>query len=75
MDENDILKPDFVDKGLHIVLTQFICVAIILISVTVVKLFFKDCYDELKAFYTENICVKTEVDEVLADFYEVSDET
>lgn len=74
MYENDILKPDFVDKGLHIALTQFICVAIILIAVIVVKLFFKDCYAELKVWYTDNICVETEVDEVLADFYEVSDE-
>lgn len=65
MDENDILKPEIVDKGAHIIITQAICVAIIILTVVVTKYFFKGCYEDIKNWYQEHVSVQTSVSEVI----------
>lgn len=49
-----------------IVITQCICVIIILIGVICVKYFFKDTYKKLDTFYKEEICSTTKIDEVIS---------
>ena len=62
MEEN--IKVDYLYK---IVVTQVICVALILLSVLVVKYFFKSTYKELKEFYEIYICDDTSANEVLKE--------
>ena len=62
MEEN--VKVDYIYK---IVVTQVICVALIMASVLVVKYFFKSTYIELKDFYEIYICDDTSVEEVLKE--------
>jgi hypothetical protein len=38
---------------------------IILISVLIIKYFFKSTYEDLKAWYKEDICANTDIQEVL----------
>ncbi len=62
MEEN--IEVDYLYK---IVVTQVICVSLILLSVLVVKYFFKSTYKELKDFYEIYICDDTNVEEVLKE--------
>ena len=48
-----------------IVITQAVCVAIILISLICIKYFFKSTYKKINTFYNEEICSTTDVNEVI----------
>lgn len=50
---------------LGVVITQCICVAIILISLVIMKYFFSDTFGHIKEWYKINICNDTSVNEVL----------
>lgn len=65
MDEIDIIKPEVSDKSAQIIIVQAICVALIILTVVVIKYFFKDTYADIKEWYSKNICVETSVSEVL----------
>ncbi len=49
------------------VIVQSVCVLIILLSVIIMKYFFKDVFAEIKDFYREEILSDTKISEVLAD--------
>lgn len=49
-----------------IVITQCICVVIILLSVLCIKYFFKGTYKQIKVFYENEICSDTDIGEVLS---------
>ena len=63
MDEK---KPRF-DCIYKIIITETICVLIILAGITAVKYLFTDTYGDLKAWYEEYICDETNIDEVLEE--------
>lgn len=50
---------------INIVITQFICVVLVLISILVLKYYNKTAYKKVKAWYTEEITATTSVSEVL----------
>ncbi len=50
-----------------IVITQCVCVVILLISLICIKYFFKGTYKQLKVFYEKEICSDTDINEVLSD--------
>ncbi len=50
---------------INIIITQFICVTLILLSVLAVKYIFKAHYGEVVAWYNTYMCDDTSVDEVL----------
>lgn len=58
-----ILKPD--NKWLNIIITQILCVSIILLSIIIMKYFFKGTFNSVKEWYEINICNDTDVNEVL----------
>ena len=64
MDEKDILKPKS-GSFFGIIITETVVTVIILLSALTVKYFFKGTYSSLEAWYTENICAETDVNEVL----------
>ncbi len=53
------------NKWLGIVITQGVCVLIILISLLLMKYFWKDTFASIKNWYHINICNDTDVNEVL----------
>lgn len=64
MDEKDFLKPK--SHGVYgIIITQAIVAAVILLTVLTVKYFFRGTYQDLKEWYTANICAETDVNEVM----------
>lgn len=64
MDEKDFLKPK--SHGVYgIIITQAIVTAVILLTVLTVKYFFRGTYQDLKEWYTANICAETDVNEVM----------
>lgn len=75
MDENDILETRLADKVFKIIIAQAVTVILLILICTAVKYFFPGCYTELRAWYEENLCSETDIDEVLetagGDFYEV----
>lgn len=74
MENTETKSKKYKDRFIDIVITQLVTVALILISVLVIKYFFKTTYTELKDWYKDNICVDTDIDEVLkadGDIYEV----
>lgn len=50
---------------INIIITQAICVAVILLSVFVLKYFFKAEYKEVKNWYNTEIATNTDINEVL----------
>lgn len=50
---------------INIVITQLICVLLVLISILVLKYCFKSDYEKFKAWYLEEITPTTSVSEVL----------
>ena len=56
---------------IKIVTSEFILAVIVILSVVVIKYFFKDTYKEFKVWYAENVAVDTDVYEVLGDFNEI----
>ena len=55
----------------NIIITQAICIALILIAVLITKYFFKDTYNELKIFYEQQICDDTDINEVIGEENEI----
>lgn len=55
-------KPDYLFK---IIITQLICVAVIIGICIGVKCFFKGTYRELKEWYLSEVCDETDVTQVL----------
>ena len=55
----------------NIIITQAICIALILIAVLITKYFFKDTYNELKIFYEQQICADTDINEVIGEENEI----
>lgn len=53
------------NKWIGIVITQSICILIILISLILMKYFWKDTFSSVKKWYEINICNDTDVNEVL----------
>lgn len=64
MDENDILTPRRFGRAFKIIITESICVGIIIAAVLAIK-YFSPLYGEIKSWYTENLCCDTDIDEVL----------
>ena len=60
-EESDIKK----DYFLHIVITEIICIAIILFSVFICKLFFKGEFKTFSEYYETYATQKTRVEEVV----------
>lgn len=54
-----------------IIVTECVLAIIILISVTVIKYFFKGTYTEIKTWYDQSVAVDTEIKEVLGEDYEI----
>lgn len=55
-------KSDYLFK---IIITQFLCVAVLIGICIGVKYFFKGTYKELKGWYLSEVCDNTDVNEVL----------
>lgn len=62
MDEQSSIRKS---RFSEILITQIIAMVIILISVLIIKYFFKSTYEDLKAWYKEDICTNTDIQEVL----------
>lgn len=56
-----------------IVIIQSICVMIILISVFITKFIFKDTFLSVKEWYKENVCVDTDINQVLESAGDLGD--
>lgn len=66
MNNQDSQPKKGVNGYFAIVITQCVCVIIILLTVICVKFFFKGTYNQLKSFYDSQICIDTDIDEVLS---------
>lgn len=55
------------DNLARLIIAQAVCVLIILSSVLVIKYFFKGTYKQLTKWYIDNVCVDTDINEVLED--------
>ena len=55
------------DNLARLIIAQTVCVLIIISSVLVIKYFFKGTYKHLAKWYTQNVCVDTDINEVLED--------
>ena len=49
----------------NIIITQFLCVTVVLLSVLTIKYFFKSEFKSLKKWYTAEICDDTRIEEVI----------
>lgn len=67
MENDEILTPKKRDCFASIIITQSICVVLILLTVLVVKYFFKGTYNQAKEWYSQNICVDTDIEQVISD--------
>lgn len=65
METEETLKSRSFDRLSQIIITECVCIGLILVSVLVIKYFFKGTYTELKAWYEAYICDNTEIDEVI----------
>ncbi|MBR7133878.1 MAG: hypothetical protein IKD04_10155 [Clostridia bacterium] len=65
MDENEILsKPK--NRFPDIIITQAVCVIIILLTLTVMKYFFKGHFKKIEKWYNLHICSDTNISEILS---------
>ncbi len=55
------------DNLYRLIITQSICIGIIILSVLVTKYFFKGTYKKFVAWYNRNVTVTTDINEVLSD--------
>ena len=55
------------DNLAKLIIAQTVCVLIIISSVLVIKYFFKGTYKQLTKWYIDNVCVDTDINEVLED--------
>ena len=55
------------DNYLNIIVVESVCVLIILLSVFVTKLLFKNVYQAVEDWYNKNICVDTDINQVVEE--------
>lgn len=67
MDTDDILKKPKKDKFLNIIVTEIICVFLLILVVLVTKYFFKVEFIEFKEWYNQNFLVDIDINQVLED--------
>lgn len=67
MDTGDILKTSKNDKFLHIIITEIICVFMLILMVLVTKYFFKAKFIEIKDWYNQNFLIDIDINQVLED--------
>lgn len=65
MENTEIIAPKKRDMYLNIIIVQSLCVVVILASVLTVKYFFRGTYSKVKEWYSSNICVDTDINQVL----------
>lgn len=56
-----------------IIIIEAVCVAIILLTVLTTKLFFKNTFSDIKKWYESNICIDTDINQVLETKGEIGD--
>ena len=66
MDENEITLSKPKNRFVDIIITQAICVIIILLALIVIKYFFKDTFAKIENWYNKYICADTEISEILS---------
>lgn len=55
------------DILLAVIITEVLCVAVILLTVVFMKYFWKDGFDEAKDFYSEHFLTETTLSEVIKE--------
>lgn len=65
MENTEIITPKKRDMYLNIIIVQSLCVVVILASVLTVKYFFVGTYNKVKEWYSSNICIDTDINQVL----------
>ncbi len=58
------------DSYMKICIVQSVFVIAVILSVLATKYFFKGTYQKIKNWYEQNICVSTDVNEVMEENYE-----
>lgn len=71
MEEVEKIAERPADSYAKIIAAQAVCVLLIIISVLIMKYFFGGTFKKIEKWYNENICVSTDVNEVLEENYEV----
>lgn len=66
MEENEIILQKPKNRLADIIITQAVCVIIILLTLTVIKYFFKSHFEEIKKWYNLHICSDTNISEILS---------
>lgn len=61
--EEEILTPKR-EMVLPIIITQVVCVAVMIVTVLTVKFFFKDIFKEVKNWYADNMLIDTSISDV-----------
>ena len=56
-----------------IVIIEVICVAIVLLTLLTTKLFFGDIFSGIKKWYKANICMDTDIEQVIETKGEIGD--
>ena len=56
-----------IDYVYKIIITEILCVLIIIGGITVIKYLFADTYKDLKVWYEEYICDETSINEVMEE--------
>lgn len=59
------------DTYMKISIVQAVFVLAVILSLVITKYFFKNTYTQIKQWYEQNICVSTDVNEVMEENYEV----
>lgn len=67
METEEIIKPPKKEVFSYIVITQCICVVLILLTVITVKYFFRSAYKNIDEWYKNNICIDTDINLVLSE--------
>lgn len=57
--------PKRANQFINIIIAQAVCVTVILLSVLVLKYFFKGEYKDVKGWYSQEIAMNTDINEVL----------
>jgi len=70
MEDNEVINVKKRNMLFPFIITQCVCIAVILLTVFAVKLFFKDTYKKAKYWYEKNICVDTDIASVIEDTQE-----
>lgn len=71
MEQEEILNIKPKERMPHIIITQSICVIMVIATLLVTKYFFKTEFKRVKDWYIKNICVNTDINEVIEENYEI----